>query len=162
MTTSISDPIAASVRPTKAFRLASIATLLIGLVAYCIGLLNADMQLNEKGYYFAVLLFGLFSAVSLQKTVRDKAEGIQTSHIYFILCWVSTCAAVSLLVVGLYSAELLLSEKGFYGIAFLMSLFAGVTVQKNVRDLLLLSNQEPEAEVHHNSDLSIAENSQQG
>lgn len=35
------------------------------------------MQLNEKGYYFAVLVFGLYAAVSLQKAVRDKDEGIR-------------------------------------------------------------------------------------
>lgn len=34
------------------------------------------MELNEKGYYFAVLIFGLSAAISLQKAVRDKEEGI--------------------------------------------------------------------------------------
>ncbi|MFQ4149078.1 YiaA/YiaB family inner membrane protein [Arthrobacter sp. LAPM80] len=37
--------------------------------------------------------------------------------------------------IGLWNAELLLSEKGFYGIGFAMSLFAVVAVQKNIRDL---------------------------
>ena len=32
---------------------------------------NASMQLNEKGYYLTILLYGLFSVVSLQKSVRD-------------------------------------------------------------------------------------------
>jgi hypothetical protein len=31
---------------------------------------------------------------------------------------------------------MLLSEKGFYGLAFAMTLFAAVAVQKNVRDTL--------------------------
>jgi len=35
---------------------------------------------------------------------------------------------------------LVLSEKGFYGMAFLLSLFAAVTVQKNVRDLASIPN----------------------
>ena len=34
------------------------------------------MELNEKGNYFAVLIFGLYAAISLQKAVRDKEEGI--------------------------------------------------------------------------------------
>jgi hypothetical protein len=42
--------------------------------------------------------------------------------------------SVVLLVVGLWNATLILSEKGFYGMAFVLSLFAAITVQKNTRD----------------------------
>jgi uncharacterized membrane protein YiaA len=31
----------------------------------------------------------LFSAVSLQKSVRDRIEGIPVTGIYYGLCWVS-------------------------------------------------------------------------
>ena len=41
------------------------------------------MQLNEKGYYFAVLVLGLFAAASYQKTVRDKYEAIPTTALYY-------------------------------------------------------------------------------
>lgn len=40
-----------------------------------------------------------------------------------------------LLSVGLWNASLALSEKGFFAMAFLLSLLAAVAVQKNVRDL---------------------------
>lgn len=120
--------------PTKTYVLASIAALVVGAGAFAIGLLNADMLLNEKGYYLITLLYGLFSVVSLQKTIRDKAEGIATSNIYYILSWVSSGAAIAMLVIGLINADLLLSEKGFYAMAYTLSLFASVTVQKNVRD----------------------------
>lgn len=120
--------------PTKSYVYASVAALLIGCVAYCIGLFNADMLLNEKGYYLITLLYGLFSMVSLQKTIRDKAEGIATSNIYYIISWVSSGLAIGLLTIGLINAELFLSEKGFYAMAYVLSLFAAVTVQKNVRD----------------------------
>lgn len=120
--------------PTKTYVLASIAALIVGAGAFAIGLLNADMLLNEKGYYLITLLYGLFSVVSLQKTIRDKAEGIATSNIYYILSWVSSGAAIAMLVIGLINADLLLSEKGFYAMAYTLSLFASVTVQKNVRD----------------------------
>src|SRR5262249_17780960 len=63
-------------KPSAAFVGASWAVLLIGAVAYLIGLWNANMQLNEKGYYFTILMYGLFAAVSLQKSVRDRLEGI--------------------------------------------------------------------------------------
>tara|TARA_R110001599_G_scaffold117963_3_gene286910 strand:+ start:7531 stop:7977 length:447 start_codon:yes stop_codon:yes gene_type:complete len=120
--------------PTKSYTLASVAALVIGTVAYGIGLFNAEMPLNEKGYYLIIMLYGLFSMVSLQKTIRDKAEGIKTSSIYQTLSWASSGFAIALLAVGLYNAELALSEKGFYAMAYVLSLFAAVTVQKNVRD----------------------------
>ena len=121
-------------KPTKAFTLTSIAMLIAGVSAFCVGLMNAEMALNEKGYYFAILLFGLFSFVSLQKNVRDKLEDQTVSKPYNIMCWVSSVAAITLLVVGLVNADLMLSEKGFYAMAYLLSGFASITVQKNVRD----------------------------
>ena len=121
-------------KPTKAFRIASLAALVVGVAAYFIGLYNAPMALNEKGYYFTIMLFGLFSVVSLQKTVRDKMEGVPATKAYFLASAVATASAIILLVVGLLNAELLLSEKGFFGMAFILSLFSAITVQKNVRD----------------------------
>lgn len=105
-----------------------------GMVAFNVGLWNAPMALNEKGYYFATLMYGLFSAVSVQKSVRDRLEGIPVTNIYYGLSWFSTLLAVLLLVVGLWNAALTLSEKGFYGMSFVLSLFAAIAVQKNTRD----------------------------
>ncbi|WP_448549656.1 inner membrane protein YiaA [Thalassotalea fusca] len=123
-------------KPTKAFVLTSIAMLIAGITTFCVGLLNAEMALNEKGYYFAILIFGLFSFVSLQKTIRDKLEGQNISKPYSIMCWTSSGIAIALLTIGLINADLLLSEKGFYAMAYLLSGFAAITVQKNVRDNL--------------------------
>lgn len=122
-------------KPTTAFVGASWVALLLGGAVYLLGLWNAGMALNEKGYYFTLLMYGLFSAVSLQKSVRDRLEGIPVTGMYFALCWVSLTIAVLLLAVGLWNATLASSEKGFYAMAFLLSLFGGVAVQKNVRDL---------------------------
>lgn len=121
-------------QPTPAFIGASWAALAIGALAYLIGLWNAAMPLNEKGYYLTVLLYGLFGAVSLQKSVRDRMEGIPVTGVYFALCWFAVMSALTLLAVGLWNAELLPSEKGFYAMSFALSLFASVAVQKNVRD----------------------------
>ena len=131
-----------SAKPTAAFVGASWGALFIGMLAYLVGLWNAPaMQLNEKGYYFALLILGLFSAVSLQKAVRDKAENIPVTGVYFGLCWLSLGIALLLLAVGLWNAGTITrSEKGFYAMGFVLSLFAAVAVQKNVRD----SGREPE------------------
>jgi len=123
-----------SQKPSAAFVGASWIALGAGIVSFNVGLFNADMLLNEKGYYFTVLMYGLFSAVSLQKSVRDQLEGIAVTPIYYGLAWFSTLLAIVLLVVGLWNASLTLSEKGFYGMSFLLSLFAAIAVQKNTRD----------------------------
>src|SRR3954464_4810131 len=83
--------------PTSAFKGASWAALFIGVAAYLIGLFNATMELNEKGYYFAVLVFGLYSAVSLQKAVRDKNEGIPVTNIYFGISWLALIISILLI-----------------------------------------------------------------
>ncbi len=69
------------------------------------------MALNEKGYYFTVLMFGLFAAVSVQKCVRDRLEGVPVTDIYYGLSWFSTILSI-----------------------LLLALFGAIAVQKNVRD----------------------------
>lgn len=132
-------------RPTAAFVGASWAALLVGAVAFCTGLWNADMPRYEKGYYFAVLLFGLFAAVSLQKAVRDRLEEVPVTSLYLGLAWLAVGAALTLLTVGLWNAQMSASEKGFYAMAFGLSLFASVAVQKNVRDLAAAQALDPPA-----------------
>lgn len=120
--------------PSPAFIGATWCALLVGVVSYLVGLYNAEMELNEKGYYFTLLLFGLFSVVALQKGVRDKLEGVKVTNIFISICWFGTIASILLLVVGLWNAELLLSEKGFYGATYTLSVYAAICVQKNIRD----------------------------
>lgn len=121
-------------KPSNAFIAASWGTLITGISAFIIGLWNASMLLNEKGYYFTVLMYGLFSVISLQKSVRDQLDGIPVTNIYFGLCWFSSLLSVTLLIIGLWNAELTFSEKGFYSMSFILSLFAAIAVQKNTRD----------------------------
>lgn len=120
--------------PSNAFVAASWLALGVGIVGFCIGLWNAEMRLNEKGYFLTLLLYGLFSAVSVQKVVRDRMEGIPVTDVYYGICWASTIISLLLLVIGLWNAPLWLSEKGFYAIAYFLSLFALIAVQKNTRD----------------------------
>jgi len=122
-------------QPSFAFVAASWGALLAGFCAYLIGLWNSGMQLNERGYYFTVLAYGLYAAVSLQKSVRDRVEEIPVTAIYFGLSWISLLLAILLLAVGLLNATLALSEKGFYAMSFVLALFGAVAVQKNTRDI---------------------------
>jgi len=130
-------------KPSSAFVGASWIALMAGFAAYNIGLFNATMQLNEKGYYFTILIFGVFAAISVQKCVRDRLEGIPVTNIYYGIAWFCTILSIVLLTVGLWNATLALSEKGFYAMAFLMSLFASIAVQKNTRDSIDSENKNP-------------------
>ncbi len=130
-------------RPSAAFIGASWFAFLTGTTAFIIGLWNADMELNEQGYYFTVLMFGLFASISVQKAVRDQLEGIPVTNIYYGLAWFSTILAIVLLTVGLWNADLEKSEKGFYAMSFVLSLFAAIAVQKNTRDMKAYEETEP-------------------
>ncbi len=121
-------------KTSNAFIAASWVALAVGMIGYLVGLARAEMQLNEKGYYFSILMFGLFAVISLQKAVRDRLENIPVTDIYYGLCWFTTLLAIALLIIGLWNATLLPSEKGFYAFAFLLALFGGIAVQKNTRD----------------------------
>ncbi len=121
-------------KTSNAFVAASWIAMGTGMVGYLIGLFRAEMQLNEKGYYFTILMYGLYSVVSLQKAVRDRLEGIPVTDIYYGISWFSTLLSILLLIIGLWNAELLPSEKGFYAFAFLLSLYGAIAVQKNIRD----------------------------
>lgn len=125
-------------RPSAAFIGVSWLALFTGALTYNVGLWNATMAMNEKGYYFTILMYGLFAAVSLQKSVRDKLEGISVTALYFGLCWISVILCILLLVIGLWNSTLIGSEKGFYAMSYLLSLFGAVAVQKNVRDIALV------------------------
>lgn len=121
-------------RPTGAFIGVSWFALLIGVACYFIGLFNATIGLGEKGFYVILMLYGLFSVVSLQKTVRDQQQGIPVTGIYYYVAWIAALSAAALMAIGLWNATFTLAEKGFYGMAFTLSLFAVMAVQKNVRD----------------------------
>ena len=60
---------------------------------------------------------------------------LRITEIYYSISWFTTAASIVLLVIGLWNADLELSEKGFYAMAFVLSLFASIAVQKNTRDV---------------------------
>ena len=133
-------------KPTPAFIGASWVALFAGVIAYCIGLWNSDMMLNERGYYFTILLFGLFSAISVQKSVRDRLEGIQVTDLYYGISWFSALSAILLLIIGLWNADLWLSEKRFLRECHIsLSLYASIAVQKTTRDKSYIENKRSKA-----------------
>lgn len=127
---------------SNSYKIATIACLIASIGAYLIGVWNAQMELNEKGYYLICLLFGLFSAISLQKVLRDKLDGNYVSDKYKFICLIATVSSLAFFLIGLWNATLLLSEKGFYIMSFLLALFSSATMQKNERDQITSSRDE--------------------
>jgi uncharacterized membrane protein YiaA len=115
----------------------------IGFSGFIIGLWNVSMELHEKGYYFVVLMFGLFSVVSVQKSVRDRLEKIPVTDIYYGISWFCTVLSLVMLTIGLWNADLLPSEKGFYAFSFVLALFSVVAIQKNTRDKMAFDKENP-------------------
>lgn len=130
-------------KTTPAFVAASWLALGVGVVGFVVGLWRADLELTDKYYYFTNLMFGLFAVVSLQKSVRDRLEGILVSDLYYGICWIGVLLSLTLLTLGLVNADMLPSEKGFYAFAYLLGIFGAITVQKNTRDLLAFAKTDP-------------------
>ena len=139
-------------KPSSAFIAVSWVALITGAAAYIIGLFNASMLLNEKGYYLIPDFIWLICSSLFAENCPGQLEGIQVTAIYFGLCWASIVICIALLAIGLWNASLELSEKGFYIMAFLLSLFGAVAVQKNIRDLdYLRTHTQPPSIPHYSN-----------
>ncbi len=68
-------------------------------------------------------------------TVERKLEPQKPTAAFIGASWAALLLGVTCYLIGLWNANLLLSEKGFYGISMALSIFAVIAVQKNVRDL---------------------------
>ncbi|MDR3716823.1 MAG: YiaA/YiaB family inner membrane protein [Puia sp.] len=56
------------------------------------------------------------------------------SNAFIAASWIALGVGMAGYLVGLWRAEMLLNEKGFYAFAFLLAMFGAITVQKNTRD----------------------------
>jgi uncharacterized membrane protein YiaA len=82
--------------------------------------------------------------ISVQKSVRDRLEGHKVTDMYYGISWFSGISSIVLLTIGLWNAELLLSEKGFYAMSYSLSLFSAIAIQKNTRDVEFIEDKKPE------------------
>ena len=122
-------------RPNGVYTMVSWLALTIGVGAFLIGMYNAgNLELGEKGFYISNLLLAAFAAASVQKNIRDRMESLPVSDAYYGLAWFCVIVAVAMFVIGMINVELDLATKGFYIMALTMTLYATVSVQKNVRD----------------------------
>lgn len=124
-------------KPSFAFVASSWVAFGTGLIGYFAGLFgNQNIPLSEKGYYFTIIMFGLFSVISVQKSVRDRLEGIPVTDLYYGICWFCTVLSICLLIIGLWNANMWGSEKGFFAFSYVLALFGVIAIQKNTRDAI--------------------------
>lgn len=123
-----------ALKPTQAYLGVTWAAFAFSVIVFGIGLFNAEMLLSEKGFYILALVFGLYSVITLQKTVRDQSEGVEVDSTYLILSYVGVAVPLLSMGIGLFNAELQLNEKGFFAVTYIMTLFSSLVLQKNTRD----------------------------
>lgn len=124
-----------SLRPSSLYRNITVTWFIGTIAAYCIGLYNAELLLSEKGLYLMLLVMSVFTVVSVQKNIRDKLESIPVSEAMHKAAYGVLGLSLTVFAVSINNVELSLSEKGFFIISFLSSLYTSLVIQKNVRDL---------------------------
>lgn len=125
----------APAKPSAAFVGVSWFAFAVGAAAYIIGVWNnTEATRNDRFFYFTVWLLGLFGAVCVTKAVRDKEEGIPVTGMFVGLSWAAALLSVALISFNLWEADMMAVTRGFLLMGFLLSLFATIVIQKNVRD----------------------------
>jgi uncharacterized membrane protein YiaA len=74
-----------AVHVSPAFNIVSWVALMGGVASYLVGLWNAEMQLNERGYYFAVLLLGLLPQPPIKKRSETATKAFPPRR-FITLC----------------------------------------------------------------------------
>lgn len=123
-------------KPSFAFVALSWIAALAGIVLYGSMLFNSTaLTWSDKNFFTAILVFAAYAAISVQKIVRDRLEGVPFTNLYYGISWLAVIVALGLFVNGLFNATISMSERGFYGMAMLLTLFGAIAIQKNTRDL---------------------------
>ena len=105
--------------------------------------LCVDRLFTCIGLLLFVQIFHDLSEDLIDTSLSHDLE-IKVSDMYYGISWVIVIASLLLLIIGLRNADLALSEKGFYGMSYLLSLFGAITVQKNTRDIDVINNENEE------------------
>ncbi|MEG0802668.1 MAG: inner membrane protein YiaB [Citrobacter sp.] len=115
----------------KTTRLLPWIIFLSGALMYVIGLWQACPLLSGKGYFFGVLMTGMFVGY-----VYQWAENLNLNDERFVsVCQMVALITVGLLLVGVWNAPLSPLEKGLYPVAFFMCLLGQVLLMRSTENL---------------------------
>ncbi|MDQ0885299.1 putative membrane protein YiaA [Paenibacillus sp. V4I9] len=143
-------------RNTPAFTAASYFALTAGLFLYCLGIYNADWQLNVKGYYLLCMFLITITSIVTQKVIRDNAEDkdmkienpkhrMRNTPAFTGMAIVGLIIGFVMFFIGLFNAPFDLNVKGYYVAVMLLISYSSIGVQKvtrdNVEDKEILENQ---------------------
>lgn len=113
---------------------------------------NTEWELVEKGFYTCIIGWVTFSAFTLVKVLRDKADGIKVSTEYVFLTWASIVASFGIGFVAVWNTEWVLVEKGYYSMGLMFITYASFALSKEIRDRQSLQTDKVKKSVTNLSD----------
>ncbi|RTE09586.1 hypothetical protein EJQ19_11585 [Paenibacillus whitsoniae] len=132
-------------RNTSAFTAASYFALAAGIFLYCIGIYNADWELNVKGYYLLCMFLIIITCIVTQKVVRDNNEDkelrldnpkhrMRNTIAFTGMAFAGLVIGFAMFFIGLFNADFDLNVKGYYIAVMLLIAYSSIGVQKVTRD----------------------------
>lgn len=132
-------------RNTGAFTLVSYFALAAGLFLFCLGVYNADWELNVKGYYLLCMVLITITCITVQKVVRDNTEDkdirldnpkhrMRNTQAFTGMAFAGMIIGYAMFFIGLYNAPFELNVKGYYIAVILLISYSAISVQKVTRD----------------------------
>ncbi|MGI3447887.1 inner membrane protein YiaB [Citrobacter arsenatis] len=115
----------------KTTRLLPWILFLSGALIYVIGLWRACPLLSGKGYFFGVLMTGMFVTYAYQRAVNLN----QSDERFASVCQMVVLITVGLLLVGVWNAPLAPIEMGLYPAAFIVSLLGQALLMRSAEYL---------------------------
>jgi len=117
----------------------------MGLLLFCLGVYNADWELNVKGYYLLCMVLITITCIVVQKVVRDNTEDkeirldnprhrMRNTSAFTGMAYAGLVIGYAMFFIGIYNAPFELNVKGYYiAVIFLIS-YSAIGVQKVTRD----------------------------
>ncbi|MCP3776299.1 YiaA/YiaB family inner membrane protein [Paenibacillus sp. MZ04-78.2] len=132
-------------RNTTAFTAASYFALAAGIFLYCLGIYNADWELNVKGYYLLCMFLIIITSIATQKVVRDNTEDkelrsenpkhrMRNTPAFTGMAVAGLIIGFAMFFIGLFNAPFELNVKGYYIAVILLISYSAIGVQKVTRD----------------------------
>ncbi|WP_152395872.1 YiaA/YiaB family inner membrane protein [Paenibacillus guangzhouensis] len=150
-------------RNTLAFTAVSYFALAAGLFLFCLGVYNADWELNVKGYYLLCMVLITISCIVVQKVVRDNTEDnelrlenpkhrMRNTAAFTGMSFAGLIIGYGMFFIGLYNAPFELNVKGYYIAVILLISYSAIGVQKvardNAEDKEILAEEDARRDIH--------------
>ena len=106
----------------------------IALFACSVGIIRLPGQDLDRAFLALGLLFCLFAAFAVAKTIRDNRDGEVDTKSWIMTVWVAFAAAVALTAWGLWRMNIPGAEKNYMMVSWLFLVSSTFTLAKTIRD----------------------------